>query len=259
MQIIDTHTHIYLKQFDEDRDAMIRRAEEAHVSRMYLPNIDLESVAKIDELVAQHGHCYPMLGIHPCSVSDDPENQWREIEKIWYQKPEDYYVAVGEIGLDLYWDKTLLKEQQWAFTEQIRFAKKVGKPIVIHCREAFDEIFEIMDRENDDDLFGIFHCFTGNEEQGRHILNYGGFKLGIGGVVTFKNSELDAVVKNFSPEDLVVETDAPYLAPTPYRGKRNEPAYVSNVVDKLSDIFECSVEQIAEITTKNALEIYHGK
>lgn len=259
MNIIDTHTHIYLEQFDEDRDDMMNRARKENVSRFYLPNIDEASIAKIDALVEQNDDCYPMLGIHPCSVTENPEAQWNQMKAEWQKHPEDYYVAVGEIGIDLYWDQSLLKEQQWAFTEQIRFAKAQGKPIVIHCREAFDEIFEIMDRENDDDLYGIFHCFTGDEKQARHILEYGGFKLGIGGVVTFKNSGLDQTVGQLSLEDLVVETDAPFLAPTPKRGKRNEPAYLYHIVDKLSDIFECSVEKVAEVTSANALKIYHGE
>lgn len=259
MNIIDTHTHIYLEQFDDDRSEIINRAFEKGVSRFYLPNIDASSIAKIDALVEQHDSCYPMLGIHPCSVEADPEKQWAAMKQVWKSKPNNYYVAVGEIGIDLYWDQSLIKEQQWAFTEQIRFAKEHKKPIVIHCRDAFDEVLEIMDRENEDDLFGIFHCFTGTEEHAKQILNYGGFKLGIGGVVTFKNGGLDKVVSQLNLEDLVVETDAPFLAPAPNRGKRNEPSYIYNVVDKLSDIFECSVTEVAETTTENALKIYHGQ
>ena len=197
--------------------------------------------------------CFPMMGLHPCSVNEDFE---KELDLMEAKLSEHNYIAIGEIGIDLYWDKTLLKQQEIAFRSQISWAKERGLPIVIHCREAFDEILSILDEVNDDKLFGVFHCFTGSLEQAKHILNYGGFKLGIGGVVTFKNSGLDKVVRELQLKDLVLETDAPYLAPAPFRGKRNESAYLVKVADKLSDIYEVSIEEIAEQTSQNALEVF---
>lgn len=258
MKIIDTHTHIYLDQFDEDRDEMMSRALDIGVERFYLPNVDLESIPQIKSLVSKYPQCYPMMGLHPCSVDGDVENIWKNIKEELEQNAS-YYIAVGEIGIDLYWDKTFIKEQEWVFREQIKYAKKHNLPIVIHCREAFDEILAIMDEENDDDLFGIFHCFTGNTEQGKHILNYGGFKLGIGGVVTFKNGGLDKTLTNFQLEDIVLETDAPYLAPAPNRGKRNEPVFLEYVVEKLAALYNVTENEVAEVTTQNAIQLFHGK
>jgi len=254
MTYIDTHAHLYSEQFDEDREEMIQRALDHDVKKLFLPNIDKSSVKGMEELVEKHpGICYSMMGIHPCDVVKDWENQLKEIQSC-YKK--GHHVAVGEIGIDLYWDQSLQKEQTEMFRAQINWAKEEKLPIVIHCRNAFDEIFEVLDKENDDRLFGIFHCFTGTEEQGKRILNYGGFKLGIGGVVTFKNSGLDEQIKNIGIEHVVIETDAPYLAPAPFRGKRNESAYVVKVAEKLSSIYGISEEKVGEITSKNALEVY---
>lgn len=237
---------------------MIQRAFEAGVDKIYMPNIDLGSVAGMKEINRQHPEqCLMMMGLHPCSVTADVEKVLQGI-KGHLEEGKSYY-AVGEIGIDLYWDKTFIKEQEWAFREQIKWAKEKELPIVIHCREAFDEILSILDEVNDESLQGIFHCFTGTVEQGRQILDYGGFKLGIGGVVTFKNSGLDKVVKELGIDDLVLETDAPYLAPAPYRGKRNESAYVKEVALKLADIFKISLEEVAKVTTKNAKEIFSSK
>jgi TatD DNase family protein len=254
MTYIDTHAHLYSDQFDEDRDEMIQRAFDNGVNKVFLPNIDLDSIKGMEALVTKYpGQCYSMMGIHPCDVIKDWETQLAETKKHF---AKGHHIAIGEIGIDLYWDKSLQKEQTEAFTSQIRWAKSENLPIVIHCRDAFDEIFEVLDQENDDRLFGIFHCFTGTEEQGKRILNYGGFKLGIGGVVTFKNSGLDEQIKNIGIEHLVIETDAPYLAPAPFRGKRNESAYVVKVAEKLSSIYGISEEKVGEITSKNALEVY---
>jgi len=254
MEMIDTHTHLYSEQFDEDRDAMIQRALNEGVKRFFLPNIDSNSIKGMKDLVAKYpNNCYPMMGLHPCSVGKNVAEDLALIEK---ELASNKYIAVGEIGIDLYWDKSFQQEQEMAFKKQIEWAKKLELPIVIHCREAFDEILTILDEVNDEQLSGVFHCFTGSLEQANHILNYGGFKLGIGGVVTFKNSGLDKVVEQLNLKDLVLETDAPYLAPVPFRGKRNESAYVSRVAEKLAEIFQLPLAKIAQQTTANALEIF---
>ncbi|HLW07044.1 MAG TPA: TatD family hydrolase [Marinilabiliaceae bacterium] len=254
MNLIDTHTHLYSEQFDEERDEMIGRAIEAGVQRFFMPNIDSTSLEGMKELVRKYpNNCYPMAGLHPCSVKEDVEEELNLVEE---ELKNNKYIAVGEIGIDLYWDKAFQKQQELAFRKQIQWAKDFKLPIVIHCREAFDEILEILDEVNDDKLSGVFHCFTGTLLQAKHILAYGNFKLGIGGIVTFKNGGLDKVVKELDLKDLVLETDSPYLAPMPYRGKRNESAYVLHVAEKLAEIFELPLPKIAEQTTKNALEIF---
>lgn len=254
MNLIDTHTHLYSDQFNEDRDQMIQKAINEGIDGFFLPNIDSKSIKGMKELVEKYpSNCFPMMGLHPCSVNADYK---KELDLMSGEIEKNKFIAIGEIGMDLYWDKTFVKEQEEAFRTQINWAKSKKLPIVIHCREAFEEILQILDEENDENLTGIFHCFTGNIDQAKHILNYGNFKLGIGGVVTFKNSGLDKVVKQLSLENLVLETDSPYLAPAPYRGKRNESAYLINVADKLSDIFEVSVKEVAKQTTENALDIF---
>tara|TARA_R110002050_G_scaffold21893_5_gene60138 strand:+ start:1144 stop:1908 length:765 start_codon:yes stop_codon:yes gene_type:complete len=251
--MIDTHTHIYLDRFKEDIDAILKRAAAVGVERFYLPNIDKESIADLKALAAAHDQIYPMMGLHPSHVKEDWEEQlaavWEELEG------ETKYYAVGEIGIDLYWDKTFIAEQQEAFRRQIRKAKEMHLPIVIHCRDAFDETFEVLEAEADEQLFGIFHCFTGNLEQARSALALN-LKLGIGGVVTFKNGGLDKVVAELKTEDLVLETDAPFLAPAPFRGKRNEPAYLEQIAQKIADIHQISKEEVTRITTENALKIF---
>lgn len=254
MQLIDTHTHLYAEQFDNDRTEAIQKAIGLGVDKFFLPNIDSKSIQGMHDLEKEFpGQCYSMMGLHPCSVD---ENWEEELDLMESRLDGHNYIAIGEIGIDLYWDKTFLKQQEKAFKRQIEWAKERGLPIVIHCRESFNEILSILDELNDEKLSGIFHCFTGSLEQAKHILGYGNFKLGIGGVVTFKNSGLDKVVQDLDLKDIVLETDSPYLAPTPFRGKRNESAYILNVADKLSDIYEVSVEEIAKETTKNALEIF---
>lgn len=252
--MIDSHTHLYLEQFDEDRNEMVRRAIDQGVERMLLPNIDSSTTSAMLDLCATFpSNCLPMMGLHPCSVKDNYEEELQHVE---FELKTGKYIAVGEIGIDLYWDKTHIKEQEFAFRQQIRWAKEMGLPIVIHARESYREIFAIVDEENDERLKGVFHCFTSNEEDGRHILNYGGFKLGIGGVVTFKNSGLDKTLANFDLGDLVLETDSPYLTPAPFRGQRNESAYVNRVADKLADLYGVSREEVATETTKNCLETF---
>lgn len=255
MHLVDTHTHLYSDQFKEDREEMIERAREKGVSHFFLPNIDSTSIKGMNELVKKYPNsCYPMMGLHPCSVKENVDEELKLMREELDRSAS--FIAVGEIGIDLYWDKTFLKQQEYAFREQINWAKEKNLPIVIHCREAFQEILQILDEVNDERLKGVFHCFTGNEEQARHILAYGGFKLGIGGVLTFKNAGLDKVVKTLSLNDLVLETDAPYLAPVPFRGKRNESAYLLQVAEKLAELFEVSIEEVQKVTSQNAFSIF---
>ncbi len=254
MKIIDTHTHLYSEQFDGEHESMIRRAISAGVEYFFIPNIDSTSIQGMKNIIKLFpDNCFPMMGLHPCSVNENVEKELSIVEE---ELKSNSYLAIGEIGIDLYWDKTFLKEQQKAFRQQIEWAKAYNLPIVIHCRESFDEILEILDEVNDPSLSGVFHCFTGTLEQAKHILSYGNFKLGIGGILTFKNAGLDKVVKQLDLKDLVLETDAPYLAPMPYRGKRNESAYVIYVAEKLAEIFDLPLKKIAEETTKNALKIF---
>lgn len=255
MHFIDTHTHLYSDQFDQDRTQMIEKAITEGVKKFLLPNIDKSSIEGMKKLTKQFpSNCFAMIGLHPCSVGYNVEEELSIVEE---ELRTNQYIAVGEIGMDLYWDKTFVKEQEMAFRKQIQWAKAHKLPIVIHCREAFDEIFTVLDELNDEDLFGVFHCFTGNLEQAKHILNYGNFKLGIGGVVTFKNAGLDKIVEQLSLNDLVLETDSPYLAPTPYRGKRNESSYLTRVAERLSEIYRVSLEEIAKQTTINANRIFN--
>ena len=254
MILTDTHAHLYAEQFDNDRDDTIKRAIDQGISRIFLPNIDVESIDPLMDLSrAYPAHCFPMMGLHPCSVGEGFESDLALIES---SLSKNTFYAVGEIGIDLYWDASTLPWQQEAFRRQIGWAKASGLPIVIHCRDAFDEIMEILDEVNDEQLKGIFHCFTGNREQAEKIIGYGNFKLGIGGVVTFKNAGLAEVVAGIAPEHIVLETDAPYLAPHPYRGKRNESSYLMEVAMKVAGIYERSLEEIARITTENSRQIF---
>jgi TatD DNase family protein len=194
------------------------------------------------------------MGLHPCSVKENYEAELKLIKGVLYGQPE-LFVAVGEIGIDLYWDKTTLQQQQIAFATQIQWAKELNKPIVIHCREAFDEIFDVLEQVADPQLRGVFHCFTGNLAQAERAIGFG-LHLGIGGVATFKNGGLDKVLPEIDLKHIVLETDAPYLAPVPYRGKRNEPSYLSHIIDKLSEIYKVSTEKIAQTTTLNAINLF---
>ena len=253
--LIDTHTHLYSTKFDEDRDTVIQNCLDNNITKLLLPNIDSEYTERMLALSKRHPSvCYPMMGIHPCSIQLDTYKEELEHAKEWLGKAN--FIAIGEIGIDLYWDKKTLGIQQEAFREQIGWAKEKQLPIVIHARDSFDEIFEIVDDMNDENLTGIFHCFTGNQKQAQHIIDYGGFKMGIGGVVTFKNSGLDKVVRQFDLNNFVLETDSPYLAPAPHRGKRNESPYLTLIGEKMGDIYGCSLQEIAKVTTKNALDIF---
>lgn len=251
---IDTHTHLYSDQFSDDRTEMIHRAINAGVEVLCLPNIDLSSIAGMHALEEQFpGQCHAMMGLHPCSV-DAGWEQTLAAMKTWIDKRN--YIAIGEIGVDLYWDKTFRSEQMEAFRQQIRWAKDKQWPIVIHARDSFPEIFEVIDQENDDRLRGIFHCFTGTAEDAAKIENYGGFLLGIGGVVTYKKSELPEVLKSVSLDRIVLETDAPYLPPTPFRGKRNESAYLLHTAEKVAEIYGVPLSGVEAVTTANAVKLF---
>jgi len=253
--MIDTHTHLYAEQFDEDRDIVIQNAINSGVQKLLLPNIDLTSIEGMHQLVNDYPeNCYPMMGLHPCSVDQNYKDVLTEMKNLLDTRN---YIAVGEIGMDLYWDKTYINEQADALKIQIEWAKSKQLPIVIHVRDAFDEIFEIIDPLNDDKLSGVFHCFTGNKEQADKIINYGQFKLGLGGVLTFKNSGLDKVITEIDTQHLILETDSPYLSPTPHRGKRNESQYVNLVASKLAEIKELSITEIDSITTLNTEEVFN--
>jgi len=253
MIITDTHTHLYSEQFDEDRDEMMQRAIDAGVTRFFIPAIDSSYMNSMLDLEKSFpSNIFLMMGLHPTHVKENVEEELAFVKK-WLDKREFY--ALGEIGIDLYWDKTLLKEQQTAFKTQIAWAKEKNLPIVIHCRDAFDEIFEVLEEVNDDKLFGIFHCFSGNLEQAKKAISYN-MKLGIGGVVTFKNGKIDKFLNEIPLENIVLETDAPYLAPTPYRGKRNESSYITKVLDKLAEIYSTTPEKVAEITTLNSKNVF---
>ena len=253
MTITDTHTHLYSEQFNDDRDEVIKRALNAGVSRFFIPAIDasyFEAMLQLEK--AYPKHVFLMMGLHPTHVKENVAEELAFVKQQLHNRP---FYAVGEIGIDLYWDKTFLTQQQQAFKTQIIWAKEKNLPIVIHCRDAFDEIFEILEEEKDENLFGIFHCFTGNLEQAKKAISYN-MKLGIGGVVTFKNGKIDQFLHEISLKDIVLETDAPYLAPTPYRGKRNESSYIVNIVNKLSEIYKVSPQEIANITTQNSKDIF---
>ena len=250
---VDTHTHLYAKEFDLDRVQLIEKAISSGITKFYLPNIDSSSIEPMLTLEQQFpNHFDAMMGLHPCHVNASVQNELTTVEE-WLKKRK--FIGIGEIGIDLYWDKTFFNEQQQAFKTQIEWALNYNYPIVIHCREAFDEIFTILSSYKKLPK-AIFHCFSGNAEQAAKIINLGNFKLGIGGVVTFKNSGLDKVVEQIDLEHLVLETDAPYLAPSPYRGKRNEPVYLLDIAKKIAQLKNTSLETVADMTAKNANFIF---
>lgn len=251
---IDTHTHLFVDAFDEDRDAVVQRAIDAGVERCLLPNIDVETIPAMRELAAKYpDNCFPMMGLHPGSVGASWES---DLEVIRQHLFREKYIAVGEIGMDLYWDTTFVAEQREAFRRQVLWAKELKLPIVIHAREAFQEIFSILDELNDENLTGVFHCFTGTREDAARILAYGGFKLGLGGVLTYKKAALEESLVDVPLDALVLETDSPYLPPVPHRGKRNESAYILHVAERLADIYGVKLSEIEKRTTANALEVF---
>jgi len=251
--LTDTHTHLYSQEFSLDLDQVIHRALNAKVERFFIPAIDSSYVQAMYDLEKKYPkNVFLMCGLHPTSVKENYQQELNFIEK---QLEQRTFVAIGEIGMDLFWDKTFIKEQQYSFRFQIALAKKYKLPIVIHCREAFDEIFEILEEQKSDDLHGILHCFSGTLEQAKQAISFN-MKLGIGGVLTFKNGKIDKFINQIDLKHIVLETDSPYLAPVPFRGKRNESAYIVNVAEKLSELYGASVQEIAEITTKNSIEVF---
>ncbi len=249
---IDTHAHIYSEEFNADLEEILSRAKEARVTDIYMPNIDSTSIERMMQIAKEHAYCHPMIGLHPCYVKDNYAEELKIVEK--YQ--ENYqFAGIGEIGIDLYWDTTFALEQEIAFKKQISMARSAGLPFVIHSRESLDQTIRIVTEMQDGRLHGIFHCFNGTAEQAKRIADIG-FFMGIGGVITYKNAGVDAGVAEIPLENLVLETDAPYLSPVPYRGKRNECVYLVKIAEKLAEIKSKRIEEIGEITTSNAKKVF---
>ncbi|MBI4929407.1 MAG: TatD family hydrolase [Bacteroidetes bacterium] len=254
MNLIDTHTHLFAEEFDSDRTEVVKRAISAGVKKMFLPNIDSSYISSMLKLEAEFPeNCFSMMGLHPCSVNEKYTDELTVVEH-WLSKRK--FRAIGEIGMDYHWDKTFINQQKDAFARQIDLAKKYSLPIIIHQRECFDDLFEMVKSKHDNSLKGIFHCFTGTIEQANKVISLDGFKMGIGGAVTYTKSELPEVLKQIDLKHIVLETDSPYLTPVPHRGKRNESSYITFVAQKVAEIKGISIEEVAEITTKNAEEIF---
>ena len=253
MKWIDTHAHIYLEQFHDDRASMMNRSLEAGVEDIFLPNIDLKSLPELLQLQKEYpDHLHPMIGLHPCDVKENWESVLDEMEDRLDSLP---WAGIGETGIDLYWDKTFIEEQKMSFARQISWATRMDLPVIIHCRDSFDEIFEVCEAHFEDRTYGILHCFTGDLDQARRAIDLG-LKLGIGGVLTFRNSGLRDVIREVDMEHLVLETDSPFLAPVPYRGKRNEPSYIPLIGQVLAETKGISLKEVASITTFNARQIF---
>jgi TatD DNase family protein len=253
MILTDTHTHLYAEEFDQDRTEMLQKAINAGVSRLFVPSIDSSYTQKMYDLENQYPeNIFLMMGLHPCYVKENYEEELLHVET---ELSKRKFAAIGEIGIDLYWDKTFLKQQQTVFLQQIQWAKKLKLPINIHCRDAFNEIFEILEQEKSEELWGIFHCFSGDYNQAQQAISCG-MKLGIGGVTTFKHGKIDQFLNQIALQHIVLETDAPYLAPVPHRGKRNESSYITIIASKLAEIYGVSVEEIASVTTENSKAIF---
>ena len=254
MTFIDTHTHLYLPEFDDDRDKAVERAVSSGVSMMLMPNIDVHSADIMLETERRYkGICYSMIGLHPTSVKEDYLEQLDKLEEIFTRHR---FIAIGEIGIDLYWDKTFISEQMIAFRRQIAFALKNELPVVIHSRDSFPEVFSILEEFSQQKLRGVLHAFTGTADDARRGIALG-LKLGIGGIVTFRNSGLDRVIEGISPEDILLETDSPYLAPVPHRGKRNESSYICIINKKIADIYRLKEEEVAAITNASSLSLFN--
>ena len=253
MILTDTHIHLYSEDYEDDRDELIENGFKKNIERFFLPAVDSETTQAMYDLEARYPeNVFLMMGLHPTHVQENFEDELKHVEEQFGQRR---FYAVGEIGIDLHWDKSTLEIQQEAFRRQIKLAKKHKLPIVIHCRKAFDEIFEILEEEKSDDLFGIFHCFTGNLEQAKRALSYN-LKLGIGGVVTFKNGKIDKFLNEIPLKEIVLETDGPYLSPSPFRGKRNQPEYLLKVAEKIAEIYQKPLAEIAEVTTQTSKDIF---
>lgn len=253
MQLIDTHTHIYLQEFDADRDEVINRSVQNGVVKLLMPNIDIDSVSQMLAVENRYpGICYPIIGLHPTSVKEDFESQLDKLENL---AADNKFYAIGEIGIDLYWDTSHLNEQIIVFRRQVAFALNKGLPVVIHSRDSFPEVFKALEEFKGSGLKGVFHAFTGSFRDAEKAIGMG-FKLGIGGIVTFKNSGLDKVVRQVGPENILLETDSPYLAPVPYRGKRNESSYLCIINNKIAEIFGMTEEKTASITWFNSVQLF---
>lgn len=255
IEFIDTHTHLFEPEFAEDREAVVQRAVEAGVKTLCLPCITEASLSRMEDMCAGFpGICYPMIGLHPTELGDDYQ---AVLDRMYKElKGNDSYIAVGEVGLDLYWDDTRKNEQLDAFRQQIEWAAETGLPLAIHSRNAFDDLYKVMDDNRSKGLTGVFHCFSGDAEEARKLLSFDGFYLGIGGVVTYRKSTLPSVLADVPLERVVLETDSPYLAPVPRRGKRNESSYIPFVAQKLAEIYGCSVDEVAAVTTDNARRLF---
>ncbi len=255
MSIVDTHSHIYMEDFDPDIKNVIERAKEIGVEKILLPNVDLNSIDSMLNLTKQYSNvCYPMMGLHPTSVD---KNYKEQLKTMYTYLQKGDFCAVGEIGIDLHWDETFIEEQKDAFRIQLSWAKEFNLPIVIHARDAFTKVFEVLDEFSTEEITGVFHSFGGTVEEANKIMSYEGFKMGINGVVTFKNSKLDEVLIHVPIDKIILETDAPYLTPVPFRGKRNEPSYLQYVIQKLAQVYNMSEEDISDITTANAKELFN--
>lgn len=252
--MIDTHSHIYSEEFDDDRDLIVARAKEAGVSKIILPNVDSDSLQRMLDLEAKYpDYCFSAIGLHPTSVK---ENFKEELNLVYSELQRRKFVAIGEIGIDLYWDKTYLKEQIEAFQTQIEWALEYKLPIIIHQRDSFDETMRALLPFKNSGLKGVFHSFGGTVEEARQIIDFGGFVMGINGVVTFKNSKLSETIKHFPIENFILETDAPYLTPVPFRGKRNESAYVKFICEKMAEIYQIDISEVDKITTNTAEKLF---
>ncbi len=257
MKLIDTHTHLFAEKFDADRHDAIRRAIDAGVDKLYLPNISRDTTTSMNALVQEFpGHCFAMMGLHPCHVDENLDEELLHIEQ---ELATGQYVAVGETGLDYHWDKTFAAQQKSALRQQISWAKQYKLPIVLHTRESFDDTWELIAEQNDDDLTGVFHCFSGTAAEAEKVAELGGFYIGIGGVATFKKSNHAEVLPQVALDMIVLETDSPYLAPVPYRGKRNESAYLVQIAERVAEIKGITVEELARVTTGNAQRLYRAE
>jgi TatD DNase family protein len=257
MYLTDTHTHLFVKEFDTDRDEIINKAIQSGIKKMILPGINSSYIKIQNEISEKYPYnCFPAIGLHPSDVNNNFSD---EINIIKNEIRTGKYIAVGEIGIDLYWDNTFINEQKTAFEQQIILAKQYNLPIIIHVRNAFSEVFEIIDKLNDSDLKGVFHSFTGNSEQAKKIISYNNFKIGINGIITYKNSGIDKIVSEIDLNHIVIETDSPYLSPVPKRGKRNESEHLLYIAKKICDLKQISLTELAEFTNKNAVEVFGTK
>ena len=255
MRLIDTHSHLFLEEFSEDLPQVIERARSAGVTHIFMPNIDSTTIdSMLSVCNTYNDYCFPMIGLHPTSVNADYE---KELEIVARElRSFNKYIAIGEVGMDLYWDKTFLKEQQIVLDNQINWALEYDLPVVIHCRDAFGYIYNVLEPYKNTSLKGVFHSFTGTDDEAARILEFSGFLIGINGVVTFKKSRLPEVLTKIPLEKIVLETDSPYLTPVPNRGKRNESAYVKDTLMKVSDIYRMSPEAVGRVTSENALKVF---